>query len=767
MILAVLALLVSIYLWSIYRKLTIWSRCGIPTNYQHFLRGLKMASGLVDVATIRETGKVVGVYAGLVPALLIGDVEMAKKVLSSQFQDFVNHNSFQQEDGPMGESVFNLRDERWRETRKIITPTFTASKLRSMQSLMDESCSDLIEQLDLSEGKPVDIKDLICGFTMDVIASTAFGTKVNTAKNPQNEIAVNGRRLLSNDLSFKHIVMMMMPWFSFNVLKLSFTDTAQFFSDVTISILKKRRQDPRLKRQDLIQCLMEAEHVGKRLTDKQIADNGVIFFLAGHDTSSIALIHCLHFLALNPKVQSKLQAEIDELYLSGQEINYDKILELEYLDCVLKETLRLRAPITRAGRVASRDAELGPYKNQNRAHRHISQSDFSLRQAYKLNLNMYLDTLLSVISVLPLVGASLALIIAFYNWCVTKSLSSEGVSAGPRVSVLVPARNEEEYLADCLLSLANQEYDNYEILVMDDASTDKTYEIAQTLSQTYPRITVHQSAKLPDGWFGKSHAVNRLIKKATGDLILMTDADAVHRPNSIGFAVKNMADYDCDFLSGWGRQECASLSAKLLLPIGWIMAAFNPYSSKALPLKSTFAFAVGSYICCKRQALDDIGGMFKVRQSICEDYALANNFRLSGYKTAFVPIVNVMTIGDKYEYNKKIFLRYSRVAAAAMQENFLPSLCILLPLIISVYIVPSISVIGSILTGTDFNMQHVYIQVIILLTYVFYVQIYGGAQNMLLYPFQACYLVGAVLHAMGCRIYGLGTEWKKRKLYVD
>ncbi|KAI1298496.1 putative cytochrome P450 6d4 [Halotydeus destructor] len=674
MILAVFAFLVLVSLWSIYRKLTLWSRYGVPTNYQYFLGGFTTASGLLDVATIRETGKVVGVYAGLEPVLLVGDVDLAKRVLSTQFDDFVNHTPFQQENAPMGQSVFTLKDNRWRETRKIITPTFTSSKLRSMQSLIDESCLDLIEQLDFNKGKAVDIKNIICGFTMDVIASTAFGTKVNTAKNPQNEIAVNGRRHRDSNMIL-----------------------AIFAILVSISLWV----------------------IYRKLT---------IWSRCGVPTNYG------HFLR-GFKMASGL-VDVQTIKETGKVVGVYNGLE----------------PALLIG-----DVEMAKK----------SQSNFSLRQVNKLDINMYLDTVLSVISVLPLVGASLALIIAFYNWCVTKSLSCEGVSTGPRVSVLVPARNEEEYLADCLLSLADQEYDNYEILVMDDASTDKTYEIAQTLSKTYTRITVHQSTKLPEGWFGKSHAVDRLIKKATGDLILMTDADAVHRPNSIGFAVKNMADYDCDFLSGWGRQECASLSAKLLLPIGWIMAAFNPYSSKALPLKSTFAFAVGSYICCKRQALDDIGGMFKVRQSICEDYALANNFRLSGYKTAFVPIVNVMTIGDKYEYNKKIFLRYSRVAAAAMQENFLPSLFILLPLIISVYIVPSISVIGSILTGADFNMQNVYIQVIILLTYVFYVQIYGGAQNMLLYPFQACYLVGAVLHAMGCRIYGLGTEWKKRKLHVD
>ncbi|KAI1288132.1 Cytochrome P450 3A21 [Halotydeus destructor] len=107
---------------------------------------------------------------------------------------------------------------------------------------------------------------------------------------------------------------------------------------------------------------MDAEQDGVKLTDKEIADNGLLFFLAGHDTSSITLTHCLYLLALNQTVQETLHKEIDGLFATGQEINYDTIGQLEYIDCVIKETLRLIPTAARTSRIASRDTILGKAK---------------------------------------------------------------------------------------------------------------------------------------------------------------------------------------------------------------------------------------------------------------------------------------------------------------------------------------------------------------------------------------------------------------------
>ncbi|KAI1288083.1 Thromboxane-A synthase [Halotydeus destructor] len=171
-----------------------------------------MCSGHADLITVQEKGKLVGVYSFLTPTLLVGDATLAKVVLSTGFNDYVNHPRLQHEDHYMGQSVFSVDDDRWRQVRQIITPAFTSMKLRTMQPLIESSCLDLIEQLQLTNGKSVDMKILLCGFTMDVIASTGFGTKVNTARNPMNDIAVNGRKFLSSDMPLVAILVLSVPW---------------------------------------------------------------------------------------------------------------------------------------------------------------------------------------------------------------------------------------------------------------------------------------------------------------------------------------------------------------------------------------------------------------------------------------------------------------------------------------------------------------------------------------------------------------------------
>ncbi|KAI1298411.1 Dolichol-phosphate mannosyltransferase subunit 1 [Halotydeus destructor] len=371
--------------------------------------------------------------------------------------------------------------------------------------------------------------------------------------------------------------------------------------------------------------------------------------------------------------------------------------------------------------------------------------------------------LVSLISALSVVVATLTLIIAIYNWCVSKYLSTDGVTTGPRVSVLLPARNEEDYLENCLLSLAHQDYDNYEILVMDDASTDKTYEIARALSRKYNRITVYQSAKLPEGWFGKAHAVDQLIRKATGDLILMTDADTVHRPNSIGFAVKNMADHECDFISGAGLQECSTLVTKFLLPTFWLMISFNTFSSKMLPRHPGFMLAMGSYICCKTQALDKVGRMASVRQSFGEDYALSLEFRRHGFKTAFFPIHDILTLCDRYEGGEKIYFRFCRVVESTVQEN--GAICLLfVPVFVYVYIIPSLNILSSIFLGSDLDMSCVYIYVASFFTQALFISMYGGVFNLFIYPIQASVFLSAIVHQISKSVLGKRNEWKSRQL---
>src|SRR5258708_2636588 len=125
------------------------------------------------------------------------------------------------------------------------------------------------------------------------------------------------------------------------------------------------------------------------------------------------------------------------------------------------------------------------------------------------------------------------------------------VSERPTVSVIVPARNEEACLGGCLESLVSQDGVGFEIIVVDDGSTDRTRAIAES----FPGVQVIEPGPLPAGWSGKNNAVTAGARRARGEWLLFTDADTVHRPGSLVRALAEAQERGADMLSYSPEQE--------------------------------------------------------------------------------------------------------------------------------------------------------------------------------------------------------------------
>ncbi len=141
----------------------------------------------------------------------------------------------------------------------------------------------------------------------------------------------------------------------------------------------------------------------------------------------------------------------------------------------------------------------------------------------------------------------------------------------PFVSVVVPARNEENKIGRCLASLLAQDYPNFEIIVIDDRSTDKTAEIIQYYidsdSNTQKRIKFVHGKDAPEGWIGKCNALAHAVGYAAGDWFAFTDADTYHQPNSIRDAISYAVNEKLDLLSFIPVQELGSFPEKLIMPV--------------------------------------------------------------------------------------------------------------------------------------------------------------------------------------------------------
>ena len=137
----------------------------------------------------------------------------------------------------------------------------------------------------------------------------------------------------------------------------------------------------------------------------------------------------------------------------------------------------------------------------------------------------------------------------------------------PKVSVILPARNEEEFIEKCLDSLLDQDYENYEIIAIDDSSTDSTGKIIKEYATKNSKV-IHVSAKpKPDGWMGKNWACMEGYTIATGEILLFTDSDTSHSRNVISLAVSHLLSLDLDALTAMPRMICLDNWTKITLPM--------------------------------------------------------------------------------------------------------------------------------------------------------------------------------------------------------
>jgi len=123
----------------------------------------------------------------------------------------------------------------------------------------------------------------------------------------------------------------------------------------------------------------------------------------------------------------------------------------------------------------------------------------------------------------------------------------------PMVSVLVPARNEALNIAACITSLLEQDYPDFEVIVLNDNSTDETPGILARLSKSHPRLQVLHGSPLPEDWHGKNWACRQLDQAATGELILFTDADTRHTPDMLRASVSALLAEGADLVTAFPR----------------------------------------------------------------------------------------------------------------------------------------------------------------------------------------------------------------------
>jgi len=217
------------------------------------------------------------------------------------------------------------------------------------------------------------------------------------------------------------------------------------------------------------------------------------------------------------------------------------------------------------------------------------------------------------------------LIIFLWNLYITRKKIIPEIDSSklPFVSVLIPARNEEDNIEICVNSLYNQEYPHYEVIVLNDHSTDRTGEILSELKNKYSALKIIDGAELPAGWIGKSFACHQLEKAASGEWLLFTDADTFHHSNSIRTGIESAITNNSDLLSVVPYQITKTLSEKLVIPIlHFITFSLLPFYFLEKKSTKQFSIAIGQYMLFKKTSLEKIGGYESVKNEMVEDLSM-------------------------------------------------------------------------------------------------------------------------------------------------
>lgn len=213
-----------------------------------------------------------------------------------------------------------------------------------------------------------------------------------------------------------------------------------------------------------------------------------------------------------------------------------------------------------------------------------------------------------------------------------KDAAPDGAREWPRVSIIVPARDEEEMIGAAIESMLDLKYPNYEVIAVDDRSEDRTGAILDEMAaKADGRLKVVHVRELPAGWLGKTHAMHLASQAATGKWLLFTDADVMHRKDSllreVNYGERAGADHlivlPTMVMESWGERAMTALFQAVFI------FAHQPW--KVNDPKSKEHIGVGAFNMVRRTVYDKIGGHERLRLSVVDDMRLGANVKDAGF----------------------------------------------------------------------------------------------------------------------------------------
>ncbi|XP_041640995.1 cytochrome P450 3A40-like [Cheilinus undulatus] len=298
---------------------------------------------------------------------------MVKTVLVKECYSLFTNRRNLYLNGPLYDAVSTAEDDQWRRIRSVLSPSFTSRKLKEMFDIMKRHSANLISNMKKKSDRdePLELKEFFGPYSMDVVTSTAFSVDIDSLNNPSDPFVINIKKMLNFDLLNPLLLLVaifpfmgpVLQKFEFSFFPASVTD---FFYAALQKLKTERKTNKKKARVDFLQLMIDSQKENdpsgavheKGLSDHEILSQAMIFLLAGYETSSSSLTFLAYNLAINPDVMKKLQKEIDATFPNKAPVEYQALMQMEYLESAINESLRLYPIAARLERVAQASVEI-------------------------------------------------------------------------------------------------------------------------------------------------------------------------------------------------------------------------------------------------------------------------------------------------------------------------------------------------------------------------------------------------------------------------
>ncbi|XP_045760427.1 cytochrome P450 6k1-like [Maniola jurtina] len=366
-----------------YRKYNYWKDRDIPYDKPYLFFGnlvFIMRRSVWDYCfelKKRHPLDYVGIFLGWKPVLMVQTPELARKILSKDFEYFQDRFLYSNATDPIGSlNLFTVKNPIWKNMRYELSPMFTSMRLKMITELMNLNAKELVMKIkrdNIDKKKTVDLKELFSMYTSDTVAYTVFGIRVSILNDQNSPLWYITSHMVKWTFwrGLEFTLIFLMPAIA-AILRLKFfsAGATEYVKMLFWNVVEERKKAKNENYKDLVNHLLKLKEnlklpadAGSELADNIMLAQAAVFILGSIETSSTTLSYCLHELAYHPEEQEKLYNEISKaVNENGKDIlDYNNLVELKYLTACLHETMRKHTPVPYLDRLCQKEYTLNEH----------------------------------------------------------------------------------------------------------------------------------------------------------------------------------------------------------------------------------------------------------------------------------------------------------------------------------------------------------------------------------------------------------------------